>query len=81
MSFSQYNDKGSTKFDYIKAWLEFLGFEPGTAGMQIADESTELWWPPSSGPLFARLNRKFKVGKIAAAGSVDFSNCVCFRLI
>ena len=47
-SFSQPNDKYSTKFDYIKALMACLGFEPGTAG---AGESSELWrapYPPNS---------------------------------
>ena len=30
LSFSQRNDKYSTKIDYIKAWMVCLGFEPGT---------------------------------------------------
>ena len=30
--FSQHSEKYSTKFDYIKASMECLGFEPGTTG-------------------------------------------------
>ena len=32
-SFSQHNDKYGTKLDYLKTYMVWLGFEPGTIGL------------------------------------------------
>ena len=56
-SFSQYDDNYSTKFEYLNAWMECLGFEPWTTGWQVQTNQLSCGGPQTFTRTFFQMIR------------------------